>query len=225
MKSGIQVNVIVSISGGSIKTRCFNSRRDAALDLVDVLCATCAIPFVFAAVDINGVQYIDGLMNGGFNGIRKCRDMLLIANSTPPIVFDSAWRVWEHLYKQSRNLQMASFSFSKILTPPRNSLRLFHVNARTLEGMFYEGCAIAAAECMIHTEEFPLPVARMACCGITVNAVCHELPSIFEYYGLIEVLLRGGVNVFHSRVSYPKTTFCTCMGPLVWSEPRTDGHS
>ena len=226
--SGIRVHLLVSEKGSS-QTHVFSSNRQPNTPLLDLLLATCAIPYFFESVRIGNADYIDGIMNGGFSAlphtITSDPNCLFVGNALPHSNFKEPWRIYESLYRQCRKLCLSLFH-RKILIPPQPR-QLFFLNRTDMQNMFFKGASIAAAETVLHSGTFTLPTARTTCCGITANAVLLELPALPNHTLLAYFLKRGGITVYHAPHKEPKSFLCPCTrnghGHLEWIYSTTTG--
>ena len=222
--SGIRVHVLVC-STTSLTTKVFNSFKHSDVDLVDVLTASCALPFIFNPVVVNNEAFIDGGVYSGMSHIRTCgkgNETVLIGSSGNTTLqygtncFEQLWSVLMQV--QRRRLKRRQKGILILSMPLMNGV-LLYAGTSTLRRMYMNGAVIASAELALRNVK--LPVAHMACCGITANTVLIYLPETAEKNEIMKKLKLGGVSVVHEKkiqLTWRKA-ICFC-GPnrITWSE-------
>lgn len=223
-RSGICVHVLVCCSS-SLTTRVFSSSKHGDYQLLDILIATCALPFIFEPVNIGGESYIDGGVYSGMSHVRthgKGCETLLVGRS-PTVRFQYGLNCFEQLWstllaverskmaKRSRGIHMLSM--------PQCYSVMLHAQTSRLERMYYVGASIACAELVLH-KIAGIRTARMRCCGMTAYAALIELPASKEHTEIIGTLRAGHITVLHTEQSDItwQRPFCHCgLTSVVWA--------
>jgi len=211
---------ILAAEVGSFKTKVFSTEKHHSLDLVDVLLASCAVPYIFMNVKIGDKSYMDGQLNCNFSSIQlkgRYEERLEVSSSKPARRF-VGWNCYETLWRHAIAVQSKkNQSCKQIMKTPELPGFMLWVSQSQMQRMFYQGALLAACECSIHREGFLLPSARMKCCGISAATIAHELPSTPEREILAKHMESFGITVLPAMFEKSKTIFCPCGDSLEWS--------
>ena len=222
--SGIRVHILVC-STDTLTTKVFNSSRHCNLDLVDVLSASCAIPFIFNPVQVCGESFIDGGVYSGMSHIKtqgRGSDTVLIGASSNTALqygincFEQLWGVL--LKVQKMRFQRRAHGVRIVNIPLMRGV-LLYASTATMRRMYENGARIASAEFALPLTS--LSVAHMRCCGVTAYTVMIPLPATQHHAHLMDVLRKCGVGIVHkheTEMTWAKSIcFCGCMR-ICWSE-------
>ena len=222
--SGICVHVLVC-SVDTLTTKIFNSARHSDVDLVDVISASCAIPFIFNPVQVCGESFIDGGVYSGMSHIktrgRGSETVLIGASSNTALqygmnCFEQLWAVLLKVQKMRFKRRTCGI---RIINVPLMRGVLLYASAATLKKMYENGARIASAEFALPLTR--LSVAHMHCCGVTAYTVMIPLPATREHSDLMNDLKRCGVSIVHKHESHMTWAKCICFcgcTRICWSE-------
>ena len=207
--SGKRIHVLVCKQGAFVN-RVFDSLRHPHVMLKDLLVATCAIPFIFEPVMIDGEPYVDGIVFSGFPHItiKQPRNCLLIGCQTARLhyginIFQQLWN--QLLSVQTQRMLDRTKTIMHFRMPSLSSVSLYVSDAQ-LEQMYLLGALIASCEVTIHMKDL-LPSARMACCQVSAACIALEQPCTEEQERYAERAKMCNIRVFQSKQS---TGFATC---------------
>lgn len=219
--SGKRIHILVGKSRSCV-TQVFDSSRHPHILLVDVLTATCAIPFIFNEVEIDGDMYMDGILYSGFPHItiknpRNC--MLIGCQSQSQLryglnVFQQLWN--QLLSVQTQRMLSRTKTIWYIRMPCMNGVSIY-AKTNVLEKMYLLGALIASCEVHIHMNP-RLPCARMACCKISAATVALQLPCTPQQQMFADHAAKCNINVV-SGMNPNGVATCTCgLSALEWEQ-------
>ena len=217
--SGKRIHILVGKSRACI-TQVFDSTRHSGLSLVDVLVATCAIPFIFDAVEINGEHFMDGILYSGFPHItiKNPRYCLLIGCQSQSQlryginVFQQLWN--QLLSVQTQRMLSRSKSIMYFRMPCMAGVSIY-ARPHALERMYLLGALLASCEVHIHMHP-KLPCARMACCNVSAATIALQHPCTEEEQAFADRALKCNINVLPCMSNDGHAT-CLCgSSALKW---------
>ena len=216
-KSGICIHILAS-QVGAFKTKVFSSQKHPDLCLVTALLASCAVPYIFEPVMIHEKLYIDGQINNNFHSIRingKKGEILEITSAKPACRFVGL-NIYQSLWRHALAIQAQRTMYKQVLKMPSYQDMMIYISTEQMKKMFYTGALIASCEYNIHHNNFPLPAARMACCGISAATVAHEFPTTPYLEKLAEWISNLGITVIPNKSKFSKVVMCECGNELQW---------
>ena len=227
-RSGICVHVLVCCAD-SLTTRIFNSSRHADVDLLDVLMASCALPFVFRPVRIGTEFFIDGGVYSGMSHIRtrgKGSETVLVGSTGTCKLhyglncFEQLWTIL--LAVQKTKLQRRARGIRILNMPLRHSITL-RAGPSALKRMYYTGATLASAEFALHA--LNLSTARMKCCGLSAYTAMIPLPATQSDADMMRHLQAAGVSIVHAHHTHMtwRRPLCNCCcTSVVWSSLKEE---
>ena len=223
-RSGICVHVLVCCSS-SLTTRIFSSNKHSEYKLLDILVATCALPFIFEPVEIRGQSYIDGGVYSGMSHVcthSKGCEMLLVGRAQL-VWFHYSLNCFEQLWSTLLAVQKSKMAKRSrgihMLNMPQCYSVMLHAQASSMERMYYTGASIACAEMVLH-RIVGVTTARMSCCGMTAYAALIELPASKEHMAMVDTLRTAGITVLHQRqsdITWQRPFFHCGLTSIVWA--------
>jgi len=219
--SGKRIRILVGKSHSCV-TQVFDSTRHPDTALVDLLVATCAIPFIFNPVMIEGNSFMDGILYSGFPHItiKNPRHCLLIGCQSQSQlhyginVFQQLWN--QLLSVQTERMLARSKSIMYFRMPCMAGVSIY-AKARILERMYLLGALLASCEVHIHMNPI-LPCARMACCKVSAATIALEHPCTQEQQLFADRAALCNINVLTGMYTNGIAT-CTCGSSLLnWQQ-------
>ena len=223
--SGKRIHILVC-SVNSRTTKVFNSARHGEVDLLDVLLATCAIPFVFDPVTIGTESFYDG---GTYSGIphirRKIRGESLLISSRKGIALGHGYNCYEQMWTVLLDIQVKRMlnrerQMHHLIMPISSGLRLSS-SLEQLKYMFFLGARIACLEMTVHgAKHMEIQGARMKCCDMPIGLVWFPSPVTIAQFELMKSLDSINIKIVHVRVDTCDES-CVCGNSSVyWPDKR-----